>query len=193
MKMARHNTHPRHSCEGTSPRTPIRGRNPSPAAAVGQVRTGAATAIFISLYGLHKAMVIPAKAGIQKDWLSGGALADAQVRFPSPICLSASLRDIVDRSVTTTECTLMTEVGISELKTRMSHIIRRVRYANETFLITYRDRPVAKLTPIQDTGTGVARDLSILEEMDRLAEEITKHWPKGVSAVDAVSQDRREL
>ena len=28
---------------------------------MGQVRTGAATAIFISLYGLHKAMVIPLK------------------------------------------------------------------------------------------------------------------------------------
>ena len=52
-------THPhRHSCEGTSPRTPIRGGNPSPAVAVRQVRTGATTAIFISLYGLHKAIVI---------------------------------------------------------------------------------------------------------------------------------------
>ena len=87
----------------------------------------------------------------------------------------------------------MTEVGITELKTRTSDIIRRVRYANETFLITYRGRPVAKLTPIQDSETEVARDLSILEEMDRIAEEVTKHWPKGVSAVDAVSEDRREL
>ena len=52
-------THPhRHSCEGTSPRTPIRGRNPSPTVAVRQVRTGATTASFISLYGLHKAIVI---------------------------------------------------------------------------------------------------------------------------------------
>ena len=87
----------------------------------------------------------------------------------------------------------MTKVGITELKTRTSDIIRRVRDANETFLITNRGRPVAKLTPIQDTETKIARDLSILKEMDRLAEEITKHWPEGVSAVDAVREVRREL
>ena len=87
----------------------------------------------------------------------------------------------------------MAEVGITELKTRTSDIIRRVRDGNETFLITYRGRPVAKLEPVQDNEEQLARDLSILEEMDRLAEEITKHWPKGFSAVDAVSADRREL
>ncbi len=87
----------------------------------------------------------------------------------------------------------MTEVGISELKTRTSEIIRRVREANETFLITYRGRPVAKLGPVQDTVTQVAGDRSILEEMDRIAVEVTKHWPEGVSAVDAVAEDRREL
>ncbi len=87
----------------------------------------------------------------------------------------------------------MTEVGITELKTRTSDIIRRVRYANETFLITYRGRPVAKLGPVQSTENQVDRDLSILEEMDRIAEEVTKYWPKGLSAVDAVKADRREL
>ncbi len=58
----------------------------------------------------------------------------------------------------------MTEVGITELKTRTSDIIRRVRYANETFVVTYRGRPVAKLEPLEDTETHLARDLSILEE-----------------------------
>lgn len=87
----------------------------------------------------------------------------------------------------------MSKVGITELRTRTSDIVRRVRLANETFVITYRGQPVAKLEPIQDSETQLSRDLSILEEMDRLAEEITKHWPEGVSAVDAVSADRREL
>ena len=87
----------------------------------------------------------------------------------------------------------MTEVGIRELKTQASDIIRRVRDGNETFVVTYRGRPVAKLEPLEDTETHLARDLSILEEMDRIAEEVTKYWPKGLSAVDAVKADRREL
>ena len=87
----------------------------------------------------------------------------------------------------------MTEVGIRELKTQVSDIIRRVREDKETYIVTYRGKPVAKLEPVQDNEEQLARDLSILEEMDRLAEEITKHWPEGVSAVDAVKADRREL
>ena len=87
----------------------------------------------------------------------------------------------------------MTEVGIRELKTQASDIIRRVREDKETYIVTYRGKPVAKLEPVQDKEEQVARDLSILEEMDRLAEEITKRWPEGLSAVDAVKEDRREL
>ena len=87
----------------------------------------------------------------------------------------------------------MTEVGITELKTRTSDIIRRVRYANETFLITYRDRPVARLRPLEKPETTTYETREVLAELDRLTEEITKHWPEGVSAVDAVREVRREL
>ena len=87
----------------------------------------------------------------------------------------------------------MTKVGITELKTRTSDIIRRVRDANETFVITYRGRPVARLRPLEEPETTTYETREILAEMDRLAEEITKHWPEGVSAVDAVREVRREL
>ena len=87
----------------------------------------------------------------------------------------------------------MTVVGIPELKTQTSDILRRVREGNETFVVTYRGRPVAKLEPVQDSEEQLARDLTILEEMDRLAEEIAKRWPEGLSAAGAVAADRREL
>ena len=87
----------------------------------------------------------------------------------------------------------MTEVGIRELKTQASDIIRRVRDDNETFVVTYRGRPVAKLEPLEDPETTRYRTREVLAEMDRIAETVTKYWPSGVSAVDAVSQDRREL
>lgn len=87
----------------------------------------------------------------------------------------------------------MTEVGIRELKTQASDIIRRVRENNESYVVTYRGRPVARLEPLEDTQAQVARDLSVLEEMDRIAEEVSKYWPEGLSAADAVAADRREL
>lgn len=87
----------------------------------------------------------------------------------------------------------MTEVGIRELKTQASDIIRRVRENNESYVVTYRGRPVARLEPVQDAETRLARDLAILEDMDRVAEEVARYWPEGLSAADAVSEDRREL
>jgi prevent-host-death family protein len=87
----------------------------------------------------------------------------------------------------------MTEVGIRELKAQASDIIRRVRDKNETFIVTYRGRAVARIEPLQDRDAQVSHDVSILEEMDRLADEISKHWPEGVSAADAVAEQRREL
>ena len=87
----------------------------------------------------------------------------------------------------------MTEVGIRELKTQASDIIRRVRENNESYVVTYRGRPVARLEPVQDAETRLARDLAVLEDMDRVAEEVARYWPEGLSAADAVSEDRREL
>ncbi len=87
----------------------------------------------------------------------------------------------------------MTEVGIRELKTQASDIIRRVRENNESYVVTYRGRPVARLEPVQDAEARLARDLAVLEDMDRVAEEVARYWPEGLSAADAVSEDRREL
>ncbi len=87
----------------------------------------------------------------------------------------------------------MTEVGIRELKTQASDIIRRVRDTNETFVVTYRGQPVARLEPLEDPEEKRYRAREVLAEMDRIAESVTKYWPSGVSAVDAVAEDRREL
>lgn len=41
----------------------------------------------------------------------------------------------------------MTEVGLFEAKTRLSEIVRKVK-TGESFIITQRGEPAAKLTPI---------------------------------------------
>ena len=87
----------------------------------------------------------------------------------------------------------MTEVGIRELKTQASDIIRRVRENNESYVVTYRGKPVAKLEPLADPEEKRYRAREVLAEMDRIAEEVSKYWPEGLSAADAVAADRREL
>ena len=43
------------------------------------------------------------------------------------------------------------------------------------------------------TAAEVKESLATIAEAQRLAEEIGRKWPAGVSAVDAIREDRREL
>lgn len=87
----------------------------------------------------------------------------------------------------------MGEIGVRELKQRANEILRRVREQKETFTVTYRGRPVARLVPVEDAGKDRVKALATWAEMDDLAREIGALWPKGVSAVEAVREQRREL
>jgi prevent-host-death family protein len=87
----------------------------------------------------------------------------------------------------------MGEVGVRELKQKTSEILRRVRQGRETILITYRGRAIARLEPIEDEETKRAKGLAALEEIEALAQEIGARWTPGVSAVEAVREQRREL
>ena len=85
----------------------------------------------------------------------------------------------------------MAEIGIRELKQQASDIIRRVKEDKEdkeTITITRRGKAVAKLVPIEGMTTEAE---AVWAEMDELARDISRHWPEGVSAVDAVSEQRR--
>lgn len=86
----------------------------------------------------------------------------------------------------------MQQVGIRELREQASQILRRVREDGEAFEVTYHGRVVARIVPTLQ----VERELTVeewLEGWDRLAEEISAVWPPGVSAVEAVREQRREL
>ena len=87
----------------------------------------------------------------------------------------------------------MEKVGVRELKEHASSIIQRVCQKKESVTITLRGRPVARLIPVEDEDAKRAADAAIWADMDKLAERIGKHWPAGVSAVEAVREQRREL
>jgi len=86
----------------------------------------------------------------------------------------------------------METIGIRKLKAQATAILRRVREEGTAFEITYRGRVVARLVPVTQATTEPSVE-AFLERLDRTAEEIGRHWPVGVSAVETVRDVRREL
>ena len=87
----------------------------------------------------------------------------------------------------------MEEIGIRELKQRASEILRQVREEHESFSVTYRRKVVAKLVPAMDPSAEQEVASAIWIRMDDLSREVSAHWPTGLSASEAVSEQRREL
>lgn len=87
----------------------------------------------------------------------------------------------------------MTEVGIRQLKQEASEILRLVRENKETVTITYRGKAVAKLVPCENLEDKRSEAMTVWTEMEELSREIGRHLPPGVSGVEAVSEQRREL
>ena len=87
----------------------------------------------------------------------------------------------------------MEKVGIKQLKQDASAILKRVRDNNETIEVTYRGDTIAQIVPVITREERLRNLQAAWARMDKLAEEISEHWPEGVSAVDAVREGRREL
>lgn len=87
----------------------------------------------------------------------------------------------------------MASVGVRELREQTSAIVKRVQEQGETVDVTYRGRVVARLIPVDQPRPDPEALQAWLEEHRRLGEEISKVWPKGVSALDAVREQRRDF
>ena len=87
----------------------------------------------------------------------------------------------------------MRSVGVRELKARTSEVLRQLQEEGETVQVTRRGRAVALLVPIYGGTSTAVDDSAVWADMDRLAEELSAHWPAGVTAEDAVKEQRREL
>jgi prevent-host-death family protein len=82
----------------------------------------------------------------------------------------------------------MVTVGVRELKQQTSELIRRVRERGDEIRVTHHGKVVARIIPVAPTSEDAAR---AWDDLDRLAAEIGKRWPKKVSAAQAVSEARR--
>ena len=82
-------------------------------------------------------------------------------------------------------------VGIRELSTDTSGILRRVREKGETVDIAYRGQVVARIVPVASPVPDPQSLRAVWADLDRVASEIGRRWPKRVSAAQAVSEARR--
>ena len=89
----------------------------------------------------------------------------------------------------------MPDVGVRELKTHASEIVREVRESGASYVITYRGKPVGVLMPLDEPGptshdAGEAAE-SAWDALTRLGEEIGREWQSSLTSADLLSEMRR--
>ena len=87
----------------------------------------------------------------------------------------------------------MRTIGSRQLKAHLGAVLREVRERGEEYAVTHRGKTIARIVP-EEPSARQEFDLDAwLAEGDRIAHEIGKKWPKGVSAAQAISEDRSRL
>lgn len=84
----------------------------------------------------------------------------------------------------------MITVGVRQLKEQASELVRLVREDKDVVLITYHGKVVAKMAPFEQAILANESE-SAWASLEKLAAEIGKNWPEGISVLDALSEDRR--
>ena len=82
------------------------------------------------------------------------------------------------------------EIGIRELKSRASEVVRTVKEERARYVITRRGKPAAIIVPL-DAGPPKKPTDEVWERLQRLGEEIGKGWESEKSAVEILSEMRR--
>ena len=85
----------------------------------------------------------------------------------------------------------MARVGVRELKTRASEIIRSVREQGTRYVITHRGHPVGLLIPLEGVPTPGEPDMAAWDKLVRLGEEIGRGWQSPMTSAEILSEMRR--
>jgi prevent-host-death family protein len=86
----------------------------------------------------------------------------------------------------------MRSIGVRELKTRTSQVLRELQASGEEIEVTHHGRVVARLVPVA-RAPARRRTAATWSTLDRVAREIAARWPRGRSAAAAVREGRRDV
>jgi prevent-host-death family protein len=84
----------------------------------------------------------------------------------------------------------MEEIGIRELKARVSDVVRAVKENRARYVVTQRGVPAALIIPI-DAVAAKSSDEEVWERLMKIGEELGKGWQNEKSAVEILSEMRR--
>jgi len=84
----------------------------------------------------------------------------------------------------------MEEIGIRELKTRASEVVRAVKEERARYVITQRGKPAALIIPLDAAPPEKSAD-EVWERLMKIREELGKGWQSEKSAVEILSEMRR--
>ena len=87
----------------------------------------------------------------------------------------------------------MKTIGVRELKTHISEILRQVQEEGEVIEVTNHGEVVARLVPVRRPAPHGQDNNAVWTDLDMLAAEIGKYLPERVDAVEAIQDVRREL
>jgi prevent-host-death family protein len=83
------------------------------------------------------------------------------------------------------------EIGIRELKSRASEVVRAVKEERARYVVTQRGIPVAVIVPMDAVPPEKISDDEVWERLTKIGEEISKGWKGEKSAVEILSEMRR--
>jgi len=82
------------------------------------------------------------------------------------------------------------EIGIRELKSRASEVVRAVKEERARYIITQRGKPAALIVPLDSAPPEKSAD-EVWERLVKIGEELGKGWQSEKSAVEILSEMRR--
>jgi prevent-host-death family protein len=85
----------------------------------------------------------------------------------------------------------MEEIGIRELKTRASEIVRTVRDSGMRYTITYRGHPVGVISPLPSPIVREPTAGDAWDDLARLGEELGRGWRSVGSSTELLAGMRR--
>ena len=85
----------------------------------------------------------------------------------------------------------MADIGVRELKTHASEIVRSVKETRASYIVTHRGRPVAAIVPIDQARPEAEANLSAWDELVLLGQEIGQGWQAAQSSSEILSEMRR--